>query len=257
MRLGAFLLLLAIAGAQAGPLALPPAPQAGFEQRLDARLPLDAVFRNESGKNVPLGQYFSRLPVVLVMGYYQCPNLCTTLMESVLHTLAAMELTRDAYRIVEVSIDPAENATLAARKKQSYLPMLGRRGGELHLLTGTPAAIAQLTAATGLRYEYDGKARQYAHPAGFLVVTPDGRIARYFMGVAFSPQDVRQALELASAGRIGSLSDRLWLLCAHFDPSASRYSGIAMGAVRIACLLVLLLLAGWIVIQFRRTRRLS
>src|SRR5690606_37557418 len=139
------------------------------EQRLDARLPLEASFTDDSGAQVRLAQYFAERPVVLVLGYYQCPNLCATVMESVLHTLAGMGLPREAYRIVEVSIDPEETAALAARKKRSYLPMLGRRGGELHLLTGTPAAIAQLAASAGLRYERDQKARQYSHPAGFLI----------------------------------------------------------------------------------------
>jgi protein SCO1/2 len=249
------LLLLQISCAHAGPLALPPAPQAGFVQRLDARLPLAAGFTDDTGAPVRLAHYFAERPVVLVLGYYQCPNLCTTLMEGVLHTLAGLGLPRDAYRIVEVSIDPAETPALAARKKLSYQPMLGRRGGDLHLLTGTPAAIAQLAASAGLRYSHDEKAKQYAHPAGFLVATPDGRIARYFMGVDFNAEDVRLALVEASSWRIGSVADRLWLLCAHFDPAGSRYSIAAMSAVRLACLLVLLLLAGWIAAQHMRQRR--
>jgi protein SCO1 len=259
MKRAAFLLLLAVSCARAGPLALPQAPTAGFVERLDARLPLEAAFTDDSGAQVRLGRYFTQRPVVLVLGYYQCPNLCSTLMEGVLHTLAGMGLPRDAYRIVEVSIDPNETAALAARKKASYQPMLGRQGGELHLLTGAPAAIAQLAASTGLHYEYDDKAKQYAHPAGFLIATPDGRIARYFAGVAFTPQEVRLALVEAASGRIGAAVERLWLLCAHFNPASGRYSLAAMGAVRLVCLAVLAVLAGWIATrigrQYTRQRR--
>ncbi len=225
-------LLCAVADAYGGPLALPAAPQAAFTQQLDAQLPLALDFIDEAGATVPLGRFFGQRPVVLVLGYYQCPNLCSTLMDGVLQTLAAMELPKNAYRLVEVSIDPAETAQLAARKKMSFEPMLGQRGADLHLLTGTAPAIAQLAQAAGFSYTYDAALRQYVHPAGFLVATPDGRIARYFQGVRFEPQDVRLALVEASAGRIGSPADRLLLLCSHYDPATGRYSLAAMTLVR-------------------------
>jgi protein SCO1 len=229
-----------------GALALPAAPAAGFAQKLDGGLPLAAEFFDESGARVALGSFFGAAPVVLVLGYYQCPNLCSTLMDGVLQTLAAMELPKGAYRLVEVSIDPAETAELAARKKASFEPMLGRRGGDLHLLTGARPAIDRLAQSVGFSYAYDGALRQYVHPAGFLVATPEGRIARYFMGVRFEPRDVRLALVEASAGRIGSPADRLLLLCSHYDPATGRYSGAAMTLVRGTSLTVLALLAGWI-----------
>ncbi|MGB7480387.1 MAG: SCO family protein [Burkholderiaceae bacterium] len=249
--------VLLVAEAGAGPLALPAPPVAGFTQNLDARLPLDARFIDENGAAVPLGRYFGAVPVVLVLGYYQCPNLCSTLMDGVLQTLAALRLPPQAFRLVEVGIDPAETFALAARKKVSFEPMLGRRGGELHLLTGDAAAIGRLARSAGFSYRYDPALRQYAHPAGFLVATPDGRIARYFIGVRFEPRDLRLALVEASAGRIGTLSDRLVLLCSHYDPASGRYSGAAMALVRAACLLALALLAGWIgaALWRGRTRR--
>lgn len=244
--------LFVAACAQAAPLALPPTPQAGFVQRPGARLPLSTTFTDDSGKAVRLAQYFNDRPVLLVLGYYQCPNLCSTLMEGVVQMAAAMDLPRSAYRLIEVSIDPNETVTLAARKKASYQPMLGRRGGELHLLTGGQAAIDRLTASAGFRYAYDRQTQQYAHPAGLLIATPDGRIARYFMGVRFDPRQVRLALVDASSGRIGSVSDRLWLLCAHFDPASGRYSIAAMTAVRIACMAVLAMLVVWMLRQRRQ-----
>jgi protein SCO1/2 len=244
--------------AGAGPLALPAAPAAAFAQNLNAQLPLATVFTDDSGVPVALARFFDQRPVVLVLGYYQCPNLCSTLMDGVLQTLAAMDLPRDAYRLLEVSIDPHENAELAARKKISFQPMLGRRGGDMHLLTGQQPAIVALAQAVGFSYGYDPKLRQYVHPAGFLVATADGRIARYFSGVRFEPRDVRLALVEASAGRIGSPTDRLWLLCSHYDPASGRYSLAAMTLVRVVCLLVLAVLASWIWLhRQRRVKRRS
>jgi protein SCO1/2 len=241
-----FILLLIPAFVQAQARALPPPPQTDFVQKLDAPLPLDLQFTDDRGRQVRLGEYFDRRPVVLVLGYYHCPNLCGTLMEGVLPVLAQGNLPADAYRVVEVSIDPGEDAALAARRKVSYEPMFGRRGGELHLLTGSAPAIARLAKDAGFHYAYDAGLRQYVHPAGFLIATPQGRISHYFMGVRFEPRDVRLALVDASAGRIGSPADRLLLLCAHYDPRTGRYTVTVMAVVRIVCLLVLTLLAVWI-----------
>ncbi|HJU71471.1 MAG TPA: SCO family protein [Paucimonas sp.] len=240
-----WLWLLAAGAACGQSLPAPPPPQTAFTQHLDARLPLQSVFVDDDGRRVRFADFFGRRPVVLVLGYYHCPNLCSTLMEGVLQALAAADLPRESYRLLAVSIDPAEDAPLAARRKISYEPMLGRRGGELHLLTGEPAAITALASSAGFAYAYDAALRQYIHPAGFLIATPDGRISRYFLGVRFDPQELRQALTMAADGRIGSLAERLLLLCAHYDPATGRYSLAAMTLVRIGCLLALLTLAAW------------
>lgn len=235
----------------------PPPPRAGFSQRLDARLPLDGVFTDDAGRAVRLGAYFNRAPVVLVLGYYHCPNLCSTLMDGVLEALSGVGLPPRAYRVVGVSIDPAEDAAMAARRKASFAPLLARAGGELHLLTGRSPQIAALARGAGFSYSYDAASRQYAHPAGFLVATPDGRISHYFMGVRFAPRDLRLALVDASAGRIGSPADRLLLLCSHYDPATGRYTPAVMTLVRGACLAVLAALALWMWRARRTTNRRS
>jgi protein SCO1 len=221
-------------------------PQTEFLQNLNAQLPLQTIFTNDRGNTVHLADYFGQRPVVLVLGYYHCPNLCSTLMDGVLQSLAAVNLPRSAYRFLAVSIDPTETVELAARKKVSYMPMLGRRGGDVDLLTGDQRDIARLASVAGFQYRYDASLRQYMHPAGFLVATGEGRISHYFMGVRFDPKDVRLALIDASAGRIGSPVDRLLLLCSHYDPATGRYSIAVMTWVRIVCLSVLILIIGWI-----------
>jgi protein SCO1/2 len=243
--LAAAWLLLAVA-AHAGPLAYPAPPQTEFVQRLDAQLPLHEAYTDDNGRLVRLGSFFGVQPVVLVLGYYRCPNLCSTLMDGLLESLADVALPAHAYRVVGVSIDPHETADTAARKKATYAALLDRAGGDLHLLTGGEQQIEALADSAGLRYAYDPSIRQFAHPAGFIVATPAGRISHYFMGVRFDPRDVRLALVDASAGRIGSPVDRLLLLCSHYDPATGRYSVTAMALVRAACLLVMAALAGWI-----------
>lgn len=239
----ASILLLVAVLAQAQ---IPAQPQTEFVQNINAELPLQTVFTNDRGQSVHLADFFGQSPVVLVLGYYHCPNLCSTLVDGVLESLGTVNLPRSAYRFLAVSIDPTETAELAARKKVSYTPMLGRRGGDIDLLTGGQRDIARLADAAGFQYRYDAALQQYIHPAGFLIATGEGRIAHYFMGVRFDPQDVRLALIDASAGRIGSPVDRLLLLCSHYDPATGRYSVAAMTAVRIVCLCLLALVIGWV-----------
>ena len=244
--------LLLAAPVHAQPVAYPAPPQVEFEQHPGARLPLRQSFVDDSGRRAPLRTFFDTRPVVLVLGYYRCPNLCSTLMDGVLEALADVRLPADSYRVLGVSIDPSETADIAARKKASYAPLLQRAGAELHLLTGREQPIRALAASTGIGYAYDAALEQFVHPAGFLIATPEGRISRYFPGVRFDPSDVRLALVEASSGRIGSPADRLLLLCSHYDPQTGRYSTEVMTLVRAVCLLVLALLGGWVWRQRRR-----
>jgi protein SCO1 len=255
MKMLLFALLLASALGHSQPRSYPAPSQLAFEQRLAVQLPLHARFNDDGGRSVNLAHFFGRKPVVLVLGYYHCPNLCSTLMDGVLQTLASTDLPHDAYYLLAVSIDPTETSDIASRKKASYLPMMDRSGGDLHLLTGTQTQIADLAHSAGFHYAYDAVLRQYRHPAGFLVATPDGRISHYFLGVRFDPRDVRLALIDASAGGIGSMADRLLLLCSHYDPATGRYSVAAMTAVRAVCLLLAAGLFGWIWRQRALARR--
>jgi protein SCO1/2 len=226
-----------------------PAPQ--VMQRVGEPLPLATRLVDESGQGVTLQRYFDGAPVVLVFGYYRCPTLCTTLMEGVLTGLAATGLDRAAYRVVGVSIDPRENANDARRKAQHYR----RSFGNVHidLLTGAERETRALARAAGVSYHYDDRYDQYSHPLGFLIAAPDGRIARYFPGIAFDAREARLALVDASESRIGSWSDRIFLRCAHYDPATGRYSVAAMSFVRAGSVLIAAALALWM--WRRRTLR--
>jgi protein SCO1/2 len=249
------LLLWCAAGlVQAQALALPAAPQPAFDQHLGAQLPLQVEVVEDNGERKPLRQLFDRKPVVLVFGYYRCPNLCSTLMEGVLQTLAAIELPR-AYRLVALSIDPGETSADAAAKEAAYRSLLPR--ADMHFLTASRNSIDRLASSAGFHYAYDASSKQYIHPSGFLVATPDGVISRYFLNVRFASAEVRQALDEATTGRVGDAVDQLLLACSHYDPRTGRYSGLVMTVVRaafLALLALLAMLAGWLVL--RRWRRL-
>jgi protein SCO1/2 len=236
------------AGAQA--LRLPPQPAASFAPDLGARLPLDAVLRDEAGAALPLGALFGSAPVVLVPGYYSCPNLCSTLFEGVVQALALSGMAAGSYRLVGFSIDPQDGAAAAAGRRRAYAALLPGDAADLRMLTGDAAALARIEQALGYRAPRDPASGEFAHAAGFVVADPEGRIVRYFPGVRFDPAALRTALADARAGRsesgagAKSLGERLLLLCTHYDPAVGRHSGAAMAAVRAGVLLAVLGLAG-------------
>jgi protein SCO1 len=223
-------------------LSLPPPPAVRFAPAPGAALPLEAKFVDDDGAPIRLGALFGAAPVVLVPGYYTCPNLCSTLFEGVLQALAASGLPPGAYRLVGLSIDPRDTPARAAAKKRGYAGLLPA-GAAMHLLSGRGDAIAAVAGALGYRAVPDGG--QLAHAAGFVVATPDGLVARYFPGVRFEPAALRQAVQAAGQGRAQGVGERLLLLCAHYDPGFGRHSAAAMAAVRALALLVLLALGGW------------
>jgi protein SCO1 len=212
----------------------------GIDQRLDRPVPLDLAFRDEGGRNVRLGEYFGARPVVVALVYYECPMLCTQVLNGLVSALSVVSL--DAGRdfdVVAVSFDPREGPELARAKKQAYLERYGRPQTAVgwHFLTGPPDSIERLTKAVGFRYRYDKDQNQFAHAAAIAVVTPDGVISRYFYGIEYPPRDLRLGIVEASAGRVGSLADQMLLLCYHYDPSTGRYGFIALTLVRIGGLL--------------------
>jgi protein SCO1/2 len=230
----------------------------GFEQRLNTQVPLALQFRDEQGRQVHLSDYFGKKPVILVLGYYSCKNLCSVVMDGLLASLGQISFVAgNEFEIVAVSIDPHETSTLAAMKKTHYLEAYARSGaaGGLHLLTGNRPAIERLSRNVGFRYFYDANIKQYVHTAGITVFTPAGRIARYFYGVHYRPRDVRLGLIEASTNRIGSVVDQLLLLCAHYDPATGKYGYAIWNTLRGACLVTALALGGFILAMVRRERR--
>ncbi len=218
----------------------------GIDQRLEAQVPLDLPFRDESGADIRLGDYFTDRPVILVLAYYRCPMLCTQVLNGLVKTMRGMDFALGKqYRVLTVSFDPSEGPELAARKKSTYSESYARAGTRdgWHFLTGEQDAIAKLTNAAGFRYVFDPTLNQFAHGSGIMVLTPGGRISHYFMGIDFSPRDVRLALVEASKGQIGSPADRLLLLCYHYDPLTGKYSAPAMMFVRFAAVGTLFLVA--------------
>jgi len=237
-----------------------PAPlrEIGFDQQLDRPLPLDAAFEDEAGRAVRLGDYFGAKPVVLAFVYYDCPMLCTQVLSALTSTLGVLSLDAGKeFAIVIVSIDPRETPGLAAAKKAQYLERYRRPTGEAgwHFLTGEQPQIERVTKAAGFRYVWDKDTKQFAHPTGIIVVTPDGRPARYLFGVEYGPRDLRLALLEASEGRIGSAVDSLLLYCYHYDPMTGRYGLVIMRVLRIAGVATVLALVGLVVVMIRREPR--
>jgi protein SCO1/2 len=216
----------------------------GIDQKIGARLPLDARFKNEDGDVVRLGDYFGDKPVLLVPAYYECPMLCTLVLNGVTSALRAL------------SFDPRETPALARAKRETYLGEYRRPGAERgwHFLTGDEADIRRVTDAIGFRYHWDEASKQFAHASGIVVLTPRGRVSHYFYGVDFSPRDTRLALVEASDEQIGSVVDALLLFCFHYDPATGRYSKIALGAMRVGGVLTVAALVGFVVVMLRRER---
>jgi protein SCO1/2 len=250
------LLIASLAGAEAR---LPkPLDQVGFDQRLGQPVPAELRFRDETGRQVRLADYLGRKPVVLVLAYYECPMLCTMVLNGLVGSLRALEFSAGReFDIVTVSFDPREPPALAAAKKSGYLSRYGRAGAAAgwHFLTGAEPEIQSLTRAVGFRYVYDPESDQFAHASGIVILTPDGRIARYLYGVEFAPRDLRLGLVEASANRIGSVVDQVLLFCFHYDPKTGRYSAAALGSVRIGAALTVAALGLFVASMVRRERR--
>jgi len=232
----------------------------GLDQRLNTQLPLNLAFKDEQGRTVRLGDYFGRRPVILVLAYYECPMLCTQVLNGLASAIGVLNFSvgKD-FEIVTVSFDPGETPELARNKKATYIERYKREGAEAgwHFLTGSQHSIAQLTRAVGFRYAYNAEVDQYAHPSGIMVATPDGRLSRYFYGIEYGPRDLRLAIVEASEGKIGSAVDALLLYCYHYDPMTGRYGLIVMRVLRLAGGATVLALASFVLIMLRRERKLG
>jgi len=233
--------------------------QIRFDQRINAQIPFAATFRDETGKSVRLGDYFGRKPVILVLGYYGCPMLCTLVSNGLVETMQDLKADiGNQFDVLEVSISPLETPPLAAAKKREYLRHYGRRGADAgwHFLTGDEPAIRQLADAVGFRYAYDPAIKQYAHPSGFIVLTPQGKVSRYFFGVNFRGEELYAALQDASANRAGSPVRQLLLLCFHYSPVTGKYGALILGGVRAIGLATFVALAVFVTRSLRGDHKL-
>lgn len=209
--------------------------QIRFEQNLNQQIPTALRFRDETGKVVALGDYFGRRPVILVLGYYRCPMLCSLTLNGLIEAMQdiKLEVGRD-FDILNVSIDPQESPALAIAKKNVYLKRYGRKDAAAgwHFLTGNEAEIRQLSNVAGFRYLYDPVSREYAHPSGLIILTPEARISHYMFGVTYSPSDLATNLRDAEARRVGSAVQQFFLLCFHYNPISGKYGAWIMSVVR-------------------------
>jgi protein SCO1/2 len=230
----------------------------GFEPQLNAQMPLDLNFRDESGRDVRLRDYFGHKPVLLALVYYGCPMLCNQVEQGVVGSLKMLTFNagRD-YEVVFVSFDPRETPGMAARKKESALSHYGRpeTGAGWHFLTGAKESIDALTQAANFRYSFDANTGIFAHASGIMLLTPDGRISRYFYGVEYPSRDVRLGLIDASAGKIGTPIDHLLLYCFEYDPATARYSATILRIVRLGGVFTILTIVAGILIFRRRDVR--
>jgi protein SCO1 len=232
----------------------------GITQNLNRQIPRDLIFRDETGKAVTIGDYFHQKPVVLSLVYFDCPALCTEVLNGELRTMRAMSLSLGKdFEAVTVSFEPKDSSQLARAKRDVYAGQYGRPGAadHWHFLTGEQASIDALTEAAGFRYSYDASIRQYAHAAAILVLTPDGRISRYFYGVVYPERDLRLGLVEASRGKIGSLTDQGLLYCYQYDPISGRYGLVIMNVLRAAGAVTVLLLGLFMTVMFQRERKRS
>ena len=229
----------------------------GINQKMGAQIPLDLPFTDESGREVTLRQYFGK-PVILALVYYQCPSLCNMVLNGVLRSIKQLDLVAgDEYEVIAVSFDPRETPEMAAAKKQTYLRDYKRQGAEQgwHFLTGPETSSKALADSVGFRYVYDALTNQYAHSSAIMILTPAGRIDRYFYGIDYPARDVRLGLVEASNERIGTPTDQVLLYCFHYDPTTGKYALVVMNVLRLAGLMTVGVLATFMIVMFRRDFR--
>jgi len=226
-----------------------------LEQKLGAQVPLDVEFRDESGRTVTLKDYFGRRPLILSLVYYSCQDLCPLTLDGLVRGMRPLSFNiGDQFDVLTVSFDPRDNPALVAAKKNDFVKQYSRPGAEKgwHFLTGDETAIRRLTEAVGFRYNYEKENDRFGHATGIILLTPDGKIARYFYGIEFSPRDLRLGLIEASAKKIASPIDQLLLFCYHYDPATGKYSLLVTNLVRLAGIATVLALVAFIAIMLRR-----
>ena len=230
----------------------------GIDQKLGEQIPLDLTFTNEAGQSVRIGDYFVDKPIVLTLVYYDCPMLCNQVLTSLLRAMNVLAFgIGTEFDVLTVSVDPGETHDLAAAKRAEYLKNYRGRDGSngWHFLTGDQDQIEQLASAVGFRYEYEEQTDQYIHASGIMVLTPAGKLARYFYGIDYPPRDLRWGLVEAADGAIGSAVDQLLLMCYSYDPMTGKYGVYIRNSLRIGAVATVLALGSFVVVMLRRERR--
>jgi protein SCO1/2 len=230
--------------------------QVGLDQRLNSQVPLDLAFNDESGQAVQLQQYFGQKPVILILVYYQCPMLCTQVLNGftgAMNGIVRFNIGRE-FNVVTVSIDPRDTPLDAAAAKKKYLQRYRRAGADQgwHFLTGKKDQIDALAQSVGFRYAWDPEIQQYAHASGIMLLTPSGRVAQYYYGIEYAPRDIQLGLIEASKGKIGNVVDQVLLYCYHYDPRQGKYGAVIFNVLRLSALATVLAVGGFMLIMFRR-----
>ena len=228
----------------------------GIQQNLNQQIPPDLVFTDDLGRNVRLGDYFGKKPLILNFVYYGCPMLCGEALSGLESTLRVLKFDLGKeFEVITISFDPKDTPEMAAKKKDQFLRRYNRPGAERgwHFLVGQPAAIEAVTNAAGFQYQYDEKTGQFAHSTAILVLTPKGKIAQYYYGIEYPPKDLRLALVEASENRIGNVMDELLLYCYHYDPEKGKYSATVMRVLRLMGVATMLCLGALLFVLIRRS----
>jgi protein SCO1/2 len=262
-KLKTIALVLGFAAAAAAQERAPASPanlaqQVSLQQRLGEQVPLDLTFRDATGREVALKELVHDRPVILSLVYFRCPMLCTQVLNGLLKSSNSVSLQLgEDYDILSVSIDPLETPAQAAVKKERYVSHYRRGGAEQgwHFLTGDETQVRKLADAVGYHYVYDPRSQQYAHPSGIILLTPDGRISRYFYGIEYPPRDLRLGLVESSSGQIGTAVDQILLLCFHYDPATGRYGLVISRVLQAAGTATALALGGFLWCMYRLERR--
>ncbi len=230
----------------------------GIDQNLNAQIPLELTFRDESGRTVRVGEYFRQKPVVLALVYYECPMLCDMVLNGLTHSMEQISLNVDHdFDVLTVSFNPHETWQLAASKKANYIEKYKRDGAAAgwHFLTGDESNIKKLADTAGFHFKYDPITKQYAHASGIMVLTPEGKISRYFYGIEYKPKDLRLGLVEASQNKIGNFADQVLLFCFHYDPINGKYGLVIANVTRVVASASVLALGGLIFVLLRRERQ--
>jgi len=242
---------------------LPPMlEKAGIEQKLGGQIPLDAVFKDENGREVKIGEYFGKRPVILALVYYECPMLCSEVLNGLTGSLKSLTFdTGKDFDVVAISFDARENdkPDLAKNKKESYMKRYSRPGTEngWHFLTGTQGEIDKVANSVGFRYAFDEATNQFAHAGGVMVITPEGKVSRYLYGIDYAPKDVKFAVMESAENKVGSSAEQLLLYCYHYDPSTGKYGLSILKVMRLAAVATVLGLGAMFFFFWRRNKAKS